>query len=81
MNPLKDMPVILLGSGGHAKVVLDLLLENGFTVCGMTTADLLCFGNLFGAGFPFWETTKSSHHILRRAMSLPAGSAPLEYRQ
>lgn len=39
MNPLKDMPVILLGSGGHAKVVLDLLLETGFTVRGITTSD------------------------------------------
>lgn len=39
MNPSKDMPVILLGSGGHAKVVLDLLLETGFTVRGITTSD------------------------------------------
>lgn len=39
MNPSKDMPVILLGSGGHARVVLDLLLETGFSVRGITTSD------------------------------------------
>ena len=52
MNPLKDMPVILLGSGGHAKVVLDLLLENGFTVCGMTTADPVVLRESVWRGIP-----------------------------
>ncbi|EFM22491.1 acetyltransferase [Selenomonas sp. oral taxon 149] len=52
MNPSKDMPVILLGSGGHAKVVLDLLLENGFTVCGMTTADPVVLRESVWRGIP-----------------------------
>ena len=39
MNLWEDRPVILLGSGGHAKVVLDLLLDMHFSVQGITTFD------------------------------------------
>ena len=52
MNPSKDMPVILLGSGGHAKVVLDLLLETGFTVRGITTSDSAVLRASLWCGIP-----------------------------
>jgi sugar O-acyltransferase (sialic acid O-acetyltransferase NeuD family) len=34
-----DRPVIVLGGGGHARVLLDLLLELKATIIGVTTAD------------------------------------------
>lgn len=33
-------PLILLGAGGHAKVLLSLLQANGFEVIGVTAPEL-----------------------------------------
>lgn len=36
---MKEKPVILLGAGGHAKVLLDVLLEQNIEVLGITEKD------------------------------------------
>ncbi len=36
---MKEKPVILLGAGGHAKVLLDILLEQNIEVLGITEKD------------------------------------------
>ncbi len=36
---MKEKPVILLGAGGHAKVLLDILLEQHFEVLGIAEKD------------------------------------------
>ena len=52
MNPWENSPIILLGSGGHAKVVLDLLLEAHFTVQGITTSDPIVLRESAWRGIP-----------------------------
>lgn len=39
MNSVFDQPVIVLGGGGHARVILDLLVLLGANVLGVTTAE------------------------------------------
>ena len=36
---MKEKPVILLGAGGHAKVLLDILLEQNIEVVGIVEKD------------------------------------------
>ena len=36
---MKEKPVILLGAGGHAKVLLDILLEQNIEVLGIAEKD------------------------------------------
>lgn len=52
MNLWEDRPVILLGSGGHAKVVLDLLLDMRFSVQGITTFDPVVLRAASWCGIP-----------------------------
>ena len=40
MNSGSDKPVILLGAGGHAKVLLEALQLEGRNVLGLLTPDL-----------------------------------------
>lgn len=39
MNEIHHKPFVVIGAGGHAKVVVDLLLEMGEEVVGLTDAD------------------------------------------
>lgn len=40
-----DKPVIVLGAGGHAKVVIDVLIKQGATILGIVDSDSSKIGN------------------------------------
>lgn len=37
-DPQSNGPVVIIGAGGHAKVIIEILREQGFTVFGLTDA-------------------------------------------
>ena len=43
---MADLPVIVLGAGGHAKVVINALLESGYRVLGITDPDPKTHGEI-----------------------------------
>jgi len=45
---MKQLPVLLLGAGGHARVVLDLLVLRGYRLAGVFAPELELGGQWFG---------------------------------
>jgi FlaA1/EpsC-like NDP-sugar epimerase len=48
---MKKKPVIIIGAGGHAKVLIDTLKSQSVNIIGMTDTDLNKVGKTILGGF------------------------------
>lgn len=61
---MADLPVIVLGAGGHAKVVIDTLLASGATILGITDRDPKTHGeSILGIPVLGGDDTLSGHPV------------------